>query len=98
MAQLFALTGISKVNDIVYWLWYCSHILCGLFNLNLHWVFVLISRWKNLLEMLVEELVQNKMRFLSLQISPVLQWSTSTTHSPLGILRYHKGDRGENVA
>ena len=98
VAQLFALTGISKVNDIVYWLWYCSHILCGLFNLHLHWVFVLISRWKNLLEMLVEELDQNKMRFLRLQIFPVLQWSTSTTHSSLGSLRYHKGDGGENVA
>ena len=91
VAQLFALTGISKVNDIVYWLWYFSHILCGLFYLNLHWVFVLISRRENLLEMLVEELVQNKMRFLRLQISPVLQWSTSKTHSSLGSLRYHTG-------
>ena len=80
-----------------------------LFNLNLHWVFVLISRWRNLFEMLVKELVQNKhgtnvgdlrfkMRFLSLQISPVLQWSTSKTHSSLGSLRYHNGDCGENVA
>ena len=98
VAQLFAVTGISEVNDIVYRLWYCSHILCGLFNLNLHWVFVLISRWKNLLEMLVEELVQNKMRFLSLQISPVLQWSTSKTHSSLGSLRYHTGATEEKTS
>ena len=64
VAQLFALTGISKVNDIVYWLWYCSHILCGLFNLNLHWVFVLISRWKNLLKMLVVSTKQVKQQSL----------------------------------
>ena len=59
--------------------------------------------------MLVKELVQNKhgtnvedlrfkMGFLSLQISPVLQWPTSKTHSSLGSLRYYNGDCGENVA
>ena len=62
VAQLFALTGIWKVNDIVYWFWYCSHILCGLFNLNVDWVFVLISWWKNLLEMLVEVWVSPKQK------------------------------------